>query len=338
MKYIALLSGLLLLGSCTGHALPDNEGAHPLEIQLTSGIGGITADTRGEGVIDGIPAEGLPASFIRLDAQRSGYPATYDGARCVSGVTSKYHRIHFDEAQHYRTDGYATTFIGWYPLRHATKSEWDAATGTVTCGVDGSTDIMVTQPVSGSVWDRFGEENPLVFTHLLSQVVVSVQLADAHFADSWGSITDIEFIGKKQSCILTLPSPPQGTADWQEASVHFTTPGTDLKMQGKGTTSDHATIDLKAIGTTPTEVGYALLAPHQPREVDPLQLKITTSVGKGHTVEMEYTATGDTQSRTLLEAGKRYTIALTFHAKEVTFTGCTIGKWNDGGTNSAELL
>lgn len=322
--------GTGILTSCSSGDVPLS--FDPLEIRISSGVGGITVDTRGAGVISNTLDNNLEVSFIRVDQDVSGYPSDYSGISYLPAVIDKtINRVVFSPTQYYLLDGKSTKFISWYPEATSTDDSetsevrWDASARTVTFpALDGSTDILLAQPIEGSLSTPFDKIN---FSHVLTQARVSIKLADAAYAVFWGNITDIEFVGKKQQCVLTLPdaSVPGNTV----VTSAIAEDATDLKMCGKDDTNVHGTLDLST-ATNFTEVGYALFFPHKEADAATaeLQIKITTTGGGVHIIPLAYADAN-------MLAGNIYHLKLVFNANTI-ITTAVISEWNTE-TTPAEI-
>lgn len=286
------------------------------EIRLVSGIDHALSETRGAGEITNNLKEHLSVSFIRTDQSVSGsYPSNHSGVSVLSSEINKDdNRITLRPIQYYLPHGGETRLIGWYPSEEEQGGKWSASAGTVTFPViDGSTDILVAQPVYGSkaADKRF---TTISFSHVLTQVQVFIKADDAQYAEQyWGEVSAIEFVGKKQPCILTFPAPNQTAKNDTVAFAPDTsTTAENLKMIAKGGTDPHENLTLE--DTDYIEVGYAMFAPHQNNTNAKLEIKITTTKGGTHTVSIPY-------GLAKLHAGGVYHIKLNFQLIGIELNG-----------------
>lgn len=309
--HLVLLGVLSSFFSCSSDETPDEL----LEIRMISGINYVLTDTRGAGEITNNLEEHLSVSFIRTDQSVNGaYPSDYSGVTVLpSEINKDDNRITLHPIQYYLPSKGETRLIGWYPAEDEGGGEWNATAGTITFPeIDGSTDILVAQPVYGSraVDKRF---SIVSFSHALTQVKIFIKADNAQDAQEyWGEVSSIEFVGKKQLYILTLPAPNQTTTN---DTVAFS-PDTDataenLKMIAQGDTKPHGNLTLT---NDYIEVGYAMFTPHQNNTNAKLDIKITTTKGGIHTVSIPY-------AKAALHAGGVYHIKLDFKLIEIELNG-----------------
>jgi len=325
MKLKHLLWLLFILAACSSDLSDSGETALQ-EIELKTGIGTITAKTRGDGIIIDALTANLPVSFVRVDCPSGGsYPTNYSSVSYLDAqvVKENSNAISFTTAQFYLLDGGESKFISWYPkatsttTTETTKVVWDATKGEVNFPViDGSTDILVSSTVAGKNASRITDK--VTYEHVLAKVMVSVWAAEGDI-ETWGTINSIKLVGKAQTCVLTLPAP--ATAAGGEATAKFSG-SADLSLVKIDNSGAVANVTLTS---TSTEIGYAMIAPHQ-LTTDKLVLKIETQNGGTKEVTIEY---GDAKDEMKLEVGTSYNIKLQFKANSITPTA-TIAKWEDG--------
>ena len=163
-KFLAVgLLATMILSSCSNNEDPANTPGTD-EIQLNAGIG---LQTRaGEGVISPNYEQDLKVAFARYEASTSTWSGTDLKAVRIGG--SGQTPIAFDQTQSYDAANNKTTLIGYYPRPEntpVTPTGTDPVTALYT--IDGNTDIMATEVLSGS-------KNSLItsctFTHHLAQL------------------------------------------------------------------------------------------------------------------------------------------------------------------------
>lgn len=312
---VSLTGAVFFFFSCSSDEISDG-GLH--EIRLVSDVDHHLSDTRGAGEITNSLEDHLSVSFVRTDQSASGsYPSNHSEVGVLpSEINKDNNQITLRPIQYYLPDGGETRLIGWYPAddEEKTGGKWNASAGTVTFpAMDGSTDILVAQPVYGSKAKdkRF---STITFSHALTQVQVFIKAENADEAkEYWGEVSAIEFVDKKQPCILTLPAPDQTTkTDTVAFAPDTKATSTNLKMIAKGDTKPHENLTLT--DTDYIEVGYAMFAPHQNNTDAKLDIKITTTKGGTHIISIPY-------DKATLHAGGVYYIKLEFKLIGIELNG-----------------
>lgn len=268
-----------------------------LEIQLE----GKVAATITKGAIESGHSSSLPINFLREDQSSDGswggYGSPLDATRESSG------NITFSITQYYLTHpSYDNTkLVGWHPRSSVTDNK-------TTIPIDGKTDIMLSNEITGSKSSLFGATDALthVFSHLLTQIRVTAYARSEAERELWGTVTSIAIKSTPANCTIDFPG-----------SVSF---GTDagLELVRTSRSNDAVTavtypLSLSASSSTPTDCGYAIIAPEGSGGII---LSITTQ--KGGTIDIGI-------SHELI-AGTAYNIQLLFTAKEIT-ASATIENW-----------
>lgn len=319
---LACLLILLLCVSCTSvdDRLSDVDA---LAICLISDMGNVTSQTRGDGIITESLSSNLPVSFLRTDYTPSGI---YTGGSALlhAAIHKDDGRIMFHPFERYLPDGGNTRFVGWYP-------RVEEHSGTLTFAIDGSTDIMVAQPIEGNKEEsqRFSAAHPAKFEHLLTQLRVHAKAGYDNCAADWGRITAIEVMGKKERCVVQLPASytPISSA---KATWRFEPAGTGadhLTLWG----ADHRTpfpYTLPSTAGEKQEIGYVLCSPHPEGKFpeNALQLTVTTDKEITETVWLPYR---DNDDRLLFEAGAYTHLTLTFSRKHIAVGAVVIDDWKN---------
>ena len=282
----------------------------PVESSKISLLGtiGSTVNTRGDGVIDpnasGFESQTLLLSFARInqDAATGVYPAygstmLYATRTAGTGVTN----ITFDAAsqQYYTPAGTnsSSKLVGWYPRA-------DVTDGAVSFTIDGSTDVMLSNEVEGSMASQFNTDaKKFTFNHLLTQLQFKVYAIDAAAQTAWGTITSIKLKNQYTACSVTLPG-----------TVSFPTTGTasDLNVSGVS-----LPVALGLTSANATGAGYFMIAPVA--ATGSATLEIVTSAGGTKTITIPVPADG-------FLAGNAYVITLSFSNQGVTGSA-GIGTW-----------
>lgn len=325
----------------------------------------------------------LPLSILRLDAKDATptYPDYKDGTllkaelaaatvadvdkTSTTGITFKKDDGTTTQRQNYLTNGNKTKLVAWYPQVDDKNVTFGSTDGSVSFKVDGASDIMLSDEKAGSKTngDRFGANTDangdpdtaadklkvLTFSHLLTQIKVSIYAVDADAQTAWGKITDIKLKDQGgKTCKITLP----GTA---ANSIAFTAPSTlepmtlvkkqvdsDLQIEGDTAGSEYSTTNGLTIPTATTDAtsgavtakneipcGYAMFEPLLPAtdgSTTKLTLLVSTEKATDWPVELSL-PTNSSGAMGFLKS-VAYTIVLKFSAKEITPSG-QITDWTD---------
>ena len=304
IRYI--LFALLALGlsvACT-------KGEHPVwqpydtpeEIVLSAAIG---VETR---AIVTNATDGLQFNFARIDQNIDGsYPVDYSGSvalpvtRTYGNAGSAATEIVFTVGQYYltRTTNNNTRLIGWYPRQPLTA-------GSITFDIDGDTDIMLSNELTGSKTDKFGTDTRVfTFSHLLTQIQVKAYADDP---DGCGKILSIALKDQETKCDVTLPVAP--TASAIAFSDRAATPLPLVEKDIDGTAIDYSSgIVLPNTSANAVVCGYAMIAPRESSDL--LTLIIETANEGMKEVTLPAVA---------MEASVAYIVTLRFTSVGVTFT------------------
>lgn len=288
------------------------------KIALSSGIGQVNAQTRGDGSID-ILEDDLLVSFIRLDQTGTDYPVNYSNVEILqANIHATDYRVNFETDQFYNADNGKTRFIGWYPA-----GTWNATAGTVTFPVlDGTTDILASQAVDGSRDNRFTkDQNAVKFSHQLTRIRVFAKLYKTEYQSLWGKITKVVLPGKAQSCTLTMPATNANAGALPTATFNAAPVG-DLLLQKLDNSGEVTDVTLSG-DTSETPIGYAIFAPHT-ASTDQLTLKVFTEKAGVQEVVIPYASMA-------LGAGESYDVHLEFLPTRIN-SYATISQWEESAT------
>jgi hypothetical protein len=294
-KIILMLLAVTALTACSKFEPVSKGGDENVPVELYGNIY-TGAATRGEGVIGGIPADGLVFDLYRAN-QNPNYSAF---TVKVEGTLATDETITTNPKLYYLGEGVNSTFIGLHPVGGT------LANNTVTYDLDGSDDILATESVEGN--NTTPPNKALTFKHLLTKIQVDIKLKDGEdpgIINSIGGIESIQVVDKAYEAVVTLPTPVQNPPVDARPIIAA---GDKL---GDGLLSlwaaDGKAFDgtLNADGSA-TTIGYAMFLPSTADEL--LTLKIITKEDEErvHTVVVPKTAKS-------FEQGKGYiiTIALT---------------------------
>ena len=172
--------------------------------------GAIGVSTRG--VIGSGYEKELPVSFARQDETTAGSGA-YGGYMLCPAIREggKGNRpVSFTDLQLYPADGCNIRMQGYYPSK-GDGVVADAVNGTVQFLVDGSTDIMATDRLTGNAYAPF---SLCTFRHLLTQIQLVCYSRDA---EKWGRVIRIEVLDVHTRQELRFFSEPLSLADASSA-------------------------------------------------------------------------------------------------------------------------
>jgi len=275
-------------------------------------IGSIGVETRGSGVISDSYASELPVNFARIDqSSTDGSYSLYSAATALNATRaagSDKQQITFATLQTYLSDATynSSKFVGWYPRAAMTS-------GAVTFTVDGSTDIMLTNEVTGSPSAKFNQEaQAFTFAHQLTQLQLKVYAESNKAVTDWGTISTIKVKNQQTACTVTLPN--QVTfSDGTESNVPFT-----------GVTS----AALPVSNANVVNSGYVMIP--EVAASGTLTLEIVTSNGGTKTVTLPVT--------TALAKSNAYVYTLKFTQTSISVVGTAqVGAWITAATNNYEV-
>lgn len=316
-KFLAVgLLATMILGSCSNNEDPANTPGTD-EIQLNAGIG---VQTRGEGVISPDYEKDLKVAFARYDAVNTAAWAGLD-LKAVriggSGATP----IAFEMTQTYDlvTPTNSTTLIGYYPRPGVTPSSTGTDPFNAQYTIDGSTDIMATNPVNGSKSSPINK--PITFNHQLAQLQFRC-VGSSEAIAKWQDIAiKVKSVPTALSLKINKGANPLLTAD---------TPGVDGDLDVVGGSKTPQSPD-EANPTT----GYVMLYPvaNLGTEGKALSVEITglyDSNSQTKTVSIKNIAGG-------LQKGVSHLITLIFTVDGDISASATadIAPWNPGNAGSS---
>jgi hypothetical protein len=300
----------LLMTACKNDTEVDNPDSTP--ITLLANIASIGVETRGSGVISDSYASELPVNFARINqSSTDGSYSSYSDATALDATRaagSDKQQITFATLQTYLSDATynSSKFVGWYPRAAMTS-------GAVSFTVDGSTDIMLTNEVTGSPSAKFNQQaQAFTFAHQLTQLQLKVYAESNKAVTDWGTISTIKVKNQQTACTVTLPN--QVTfSDGTESNVPFT-----------GVTS----AALPVSNTNVVNSGYVMIP--EVAASGTLTLEIVTSIGGTKTVTLPVT--------TALAKSNAYVYTLKFTQTSISVVGTAqVGEWITAATNNYEV-
>ncbi len=306
-------------------------------------------------------------AFARVDADAAGsgaaasYPAwsstTAGDVKCLNATLASNSAdtdpaakdITFATKQYYLANGYYTKLVGWAPsvgsdsdgetFTPATGSASSFSAGTVTCPIDGATDIMLSRELEGNkvAASQFSASNPFAFEHLLTQIKVSAYAADAAGKEQWGAITVIKVKGEaNKECKIVLPGTGTNEITYPLKSA---TAG-DLALIYKKAADDTAitmplTLYYDGEENPPAsgykqECGYAMFAPVAANSDNKatVTLLVSTAGGPDGQAIADWPVEITLSSADGFKAGTAYGITLKFSAQAIGISG-TVTEWKD---------
>jgi len=275
-------------------------------------IGSIGVETRGSGVISDSYASELPVNFARIDqSSTDGSYSSYSASTALDATRaagSDKQQITFATLQTYLSDATynSSKLVGWYPRAALTS-------GAVTFTVDGSTDIMLTNEVTGSPSAKFNQEaQAFTFAHQLTQLQLKVYAESNKAVTDWGTISTIKVKNQQTACTVTLPN--QVTfSDGTESNVPFT--GVTSAALPVGSTVNSGYVMIPEVAASGT-----------------LTLEIVTTLGGTKNVTLTAPATGG------LAKSNAYVYTLKFTQTSISVVGTAqVGAWITAATNNYEV-
>lgn len=319
LKTLSLMAGVVLAASCSSHDDPAIAGIEtvddgaPLEIRLGSGLM-TRASHSGSGAGPIVQDDNLSNVGI-AGWETNGDSFTAYGSQAAKWNTTISFIVHpteqkvvtFLQKQYYAQNGDKTFMKAWYPVGTPTFSASEAKT-TFT-NSDGTLDVLLAEPISGSRTDATGKN--LAFKHMTSQIVFKVQAGDGMDAD-----TQIESITIKDAQLPTGFDLSKGMTDpetvtWNTAS--------DLSAQ----------VTKATITSTATKVGKELMI--KPFTGKTFNIDVKTSKNTFNNVQVTIEDSNDN-----MQAGTAYEVTLTVKQAEIQLTA-TVTDWVQG-TGSGEIM
>ncbi len=301
-------------------------------------------------------------AFARVNASAAGasptYPAWSDSeCKCLNATLASNSAdadpaekdITFVTSQYYLSSGAYTKLVGWAPsvasdsngntFTTGTASTFSA--GTVTCPIDGATDIMLSQELQGNKEEanRFSASNPFAFNHLLTQIKVSAYAADAAGKEQWGAITAIKVKDEaNKECKIVL----RGTGTNEITYPLKSATAGDLALIYKKADDDTAitmplTLYYSGEKGAPAgtdgykqECGYAMFAPVAANSDNKatVTLLVSTTGGPDGRAIADWPVDITLSSADGFKAGTAYGITLKFSAQTIGISG-TVTEWTD---------
>jgi hypothetical protein len=282
-KIILMLLAVTALTACSKFEPVSKGGDENVPVELYGDIYTGTA-TRGDGVIGGIPADGLVFDLYRAN-QTGATPAYTIYTTKVQGTLLTTKKITTDPGLYYLGTGIKSSFIGLHPVGGT------LANNKVTYDLDGSDDILATQSVEGEQ-DEDPSPLSLTFKHLLTKIQVRIKSKDDEDPGALAAaegIKSIKVAGKAIKAIVTLPNLSTET---NAANVYpiIAADGTDTADDLSLWTDDGKALDDNDNGAilfntdgTAKHIGSAIFLPTTPTDTkEVLTLKIIT---KGKNIE-----------------------------------------------------
>ena len=299
---IATIACLRALTACSDGNDPTLQPVAETTVCLEGAIGVSTRTVIGSGY-----EKDLAVCFARQDETTSGVYGTWSVCGAVRSGGSGNRPVLFEEAQLYPPDGSSIRMQGYYPA----AGETDVATGRAIFTIDGMTDVMATDNLSGN---GFVPLKTCTFYHLLSQLGL-VCYSDR--ADRWGEIIRIEVAAVHTRQEL----------EWQSVSpvLADASSGGDIKPISVQEIDGLPLPQVEEGGELPETQGYVLL----PATSAPLQLHVTTTKdGNGNAVETLSRVSVTVEGGFL--PGKRHVVSLFFtDGRKIQATTVGVERWAD---------
>ncbi len=212
----ALLLGAALLPACQKDPAAAADG-DLVEIRLGAAVGAPSASivagdasAATRATVDGL--EPLTFKILRIDETASktwaGSYTAFSASR-PSLLGFKYGELAFSATQYYQTNGLRSRLTGYYPE----SGTWTTVTQTASWAIDGSTDILLADPVEGTKTSTTPLN--LDFRHALAQVQIYACAESEKAASMWGGIAKVEVRHQRRIATYT----PSTAADALPALV-----------------------------------------------------------------------------------------------------------------------
>lgn len=189
-------------------------------------------------------------------------------------------------------------FAAFYPAAVSISS------GVATFTINGSQDLVWAPSVSAGTKDSPNVAFSFAFAHKLSKIQVNIVAENVSAVSNWGTVNSIK-INSATSLDLDIDGSGAGTL-----AANSTPVLTDIQTLNA---SDVAVSDV-VLTTSNQDMGSIMILP-----------------GTNITLKIATTAGNETVNIGTIEAGKAYTINLTFKLTGITFKA-TLTDWADGGT------
>ena len=216
MAFLAIAAGFLTGCSKDNIGEPETVSSENDAVLISPGV---DASPTNAAEIDGPinnPGEitALPLYFLRGDYAHDTWsgdyynflveqiPATADLSEPESiNVT-------FGESQYYSLDGTNTLMVAWYPKADEyLKASWGAPSVNATWNLDGTKDVMVSNPLIGNKDDKGidgWEVNRFQLEHKLAQVELYAYAESQAESDYWGTVKSIKLLDQKDKLTVTV--------------------------------------------------------------------------------------------------------------------------------------
>lgn len=314
---ISVLSGLALAAGCTDRNEYNPDSSPNGYISPYCHIESNGASTKA--LIDQTTnTDSLFCNFLRIDNTSNSNPWSVDwldsyvsegSISTTAPGTSPYLRtISLHPPQPYHSEGeIVSRMVGWYPRNidlpedvnnedistkasnfSSTIVEENDYTGVKFTGLNGSTDIMVSNVLDGSVNDPFDSDKFFKFKHYLSAVKIYAKAENSSQDISiWGNISNVIIMGQPTSCEISLPESAGNdifgeVKKWGTENAKL--PITTSPIFGPFDVGNHNNIEAEEYpisldsGNAEKYLGYSLIKPVV-KDNDVLRIQIHTSAG-----------------------------------------------------------
>jgi hypothetical protein len=281
------------------------------------------AETRGDGIIVGLPASGeqYNLNVYRADQITDGvWTGVTKYVSRVNATLEDDGAINATPSLYYAPNGNRnSSFIGLYPQ----GGTFDPAANTVKyTAIDGGTDILGSEFAQGN--KSTSTPLALTFSHLLTRIDVELKINETDpnvrqsIRDAWGLINSISVVDKKVDALVTLPAP--GAAGLPVVTTDVSSTLDELPLVDED--GDPVTPINLPTGTSSVPFGHAIFVPITS---GPLTLKANAANFGEVTV---------TEPSVTLAVGQAYKVILGFTVTSgggalqiVSLTATTINTW-----------
>ena len=194
----AILPALITANGCVRDSLEEDGG---LRINLGAKVNSVlvASDTPTKAAIDYDTGLALGINIIRWDEGDRNSVSGWQEMDATMGAPAEdgswQRDIDVTPAQFFENRTDPVGFLGWYPAKSDVNSGWILENGnvirsdnTMTSNIDGNTDIMISDFVSGTYSSGI---RPMEFSHVLCMFNIYAYAVDQETAEEWGPVNTI---------------------------------------------------------------------------------------------------------------------------------------------------
>lgn len=288
------------MASCTTTSENEFDPNAPVEIKLNAGV----LEALSRSAIESNAVNGV--SVLRKD----GTDNTSEWGTTIRSIniTDKTSNIFGTNKEYYDPNtSIHAYFMGYYPAGEISGTGADQIVTFNPALSDCSTDILYAGELDLGTKAKPTADAALTFKHQLARLNFKFVQGEGYPADDYITSIKIKSIGLPKSMKL---------ADGELTFDAAATNGIEVL-----TNADNSKFTITSVGTSTTAENAAMIQPGQV-----ITLDITTNKGSFSNIEVKVAGKAVNTTDNKIEAGKQYTITITFTGKAATTTG-TIEAW-----------